>query len=339
MSTATPVSATLQRELSSYVRDQGLVVWLDADKTYSDFVDHLSDNGFPYAVTAFRGSFLELMLALEPHCNGLRADNVLVHMPGFNTTNIIDTPLLELYRAGKSFQKNLGTLVAEAAHGHALPEEIAAFIRNPALSLSSADTWIGTPRTSTSSTTDALAIYLQGRGTNGIVADLVGRDERLPKLLGDADVDAEPASRFREHLRRTLGVTPAWESLRLPNKTAQTLDDFLDLALSWLMAVEFVTDLNEPPVVQALKPLSALPAPLVKECRALVADVRERYPEQYRILSIDVESTLTDDRTGHHARALGSIDTFAFEEHTIRGAALSALEKGDWNTAKVYAVE
>ena len=339
MSTATPVSATLQRELSSQVRDQGLVVWLDADGTYTSFVDHLPENGFPYPVAAFRGSFLELMLALEPHCNGLRPDKLLVHIPGFNPTNVVNTPLLELYRAGTSIQKNLGTLVAEAAHGLALPDEIASFIKNPALSLASADNWLGTQRTGPTASTEAFAIYLHGRGTNGIVDDLVGRDTRLQTLLGDAAVDPAPAARFREHLRLALGVTPAWESLRLPNQTAQTLDHFFDLALSWLMAVEFVSDLSETPVVDALKALGALPAPLIKECRKLVAEVRERYPEPYRILSIDVESTLTDDRTGHHARALGSIDTFAFEEHTIRGAALSALEKGDWNTAKVYAVE
>lgn len=73
------------------------------------------------------------MLALAPHCNGSRPDHVLVHMPRFNTSNIVDTRLLELYPAGKSFQKNLSTLVAEA-----LPEQIASFIKNPGLLLSAA---------------------------------------------------------------------------------------------------------------------------------------------------------------------------------------------------------
>ncbi|MDX2024326.1 MAG: BREX-6 system phosphatase PglZ [Deltaproteobacteria bacterium] len=340
MTTAAPVTSTLERELRNYVRQQGLVVWLDPDGAYSQFVDRLPGLGFPYPVVAFRGSFLELMLALEPHGNDLEPVNnkVLVHMPGFNTSSIVETPMLELYRAGKCFQKNLATLVAESAHGIALPEEVAAFIKRPQLSLASADDWLANLRRGETTQNDALEIYLQGRGTDGILEDFLNNDGRVAALLGTPP-SQEASSRILEHLRRALGVTPSWESLRFPSKRAYEPNDLLDLSLSWLMAVEFVNDLKEPPVLEELKPLAVLPAPLVKECRQLVTTIRSRHAEKYRTLAIDVESTLDAERKSHHARALGNIDTFAFEELAIRGAALTALLQNDWEKVNSYALD
>jgi hypothetical protein len=66
-------SARLAQELSKKVRDRGLVLWVDAERQYEAFVDALGrkDFGFEYPVITFRGSYLELMLALEPFGNGL----------------------------------------------------------------------------------------------------------------------------------------------------------------------------------------------------------------------------------------------------------------------------
>ena len=64
-----PVSAVLEDDLRAAVSRGGLVVWLDADDNYSPFVDRLmarrAAGGLPYDLKAYRGSHLELMLALE----------------------------------------------------------------------------------------------------------------------------------------------------------------------------------------------------------------------------------------------------------------------------------
>ncbi|MDQ2642183.1 MAG: hypothetical protein M3020_00085 [Myxococcota bacterium] len=114
-------SARLAQELAKKVRDRGLVLWLDADRQYDAFVDALGRHelDFEYPVVGFRGSYLELMLALEPYGNGLYPEKVLVHLPRLNKETVKETPVFELYKAGTVFEKGLGTLVREAAVGSA----------------------------------------------------------------------------------------------------------------------------------------------------------------------------------------------------------------------------
>lgn len=69
-----PVSAVLEADLQSFVRRNGIVVWLDADDRYSAFVDRLIEareaGSLKYEVRAFRGSFLALMQELERLAGG-----------------------------------------------------------------------------------------------------------------------------------------------------------------------------------------------------------------------------------------------------------------------------
>jgi hypothetical protein len=47
-----------------------------------------------------------------PDANDLHPEHVLVHLPGLNKDTVRETPVFELYKAGKTFEKNLATLVA-----------------------------------------------------------------------------------------------------------------------------------------------------------------------------------------------------------------------------------
>jgi hypothetical protein len=64
-----PVSAMLEADLREQARQHGVLVWLDKEGTYTAFADRLRDRGvteaFPIPVRCLRGSYLELMLALE----------------------------------------------------------------------------------------------------------------------------------------------------------------------------------------------------------------------------------------------------------------------------------
>jgi hypothetical protein len=64
-----PASGILAAEVTKRVRERGLVVWVDADAQFTELVDGLATGafGFSYPVVPFRGSYLELMLALEPY--------------------------------------------------------------------------------------------------------------------------------------------------------------------------------------------------------------------------------------------------------------------------------
>jgi hypothetical protein len=138
-----PVSAVLEDDLRAAVSRGGLVVWLDADDNYSPFVDRLiarrAAGGLPYDLKAYRGSHLELMLALEDAAGGVDKPARVVHMPGFNSESIQNTPMLELYLAGSRYQRALDTVIAEAAAGIAAPEAIEAFRRQKDATLERAD--------------------------------------------------------------------------------------------------------------------------------------------------------------------------------------------------------
>ena len=141
-----PVSAALEADLRTYVRRQGLVLWLDIDNHYSGFIESLarlrSEGSLPYEVQPFRGSHLELMLALEPLCAGVEKAPLVVHLPGFNEETVPRTPLLELYEAGVRYRKSLSTLVTEAAAGQVRLEQIEAFLHQDGLTLDAADAWL-----------------------------------------------------------------------------------------------------------------------------------------------------------------------------------------------------
>ena len=122
------------------------MVWLDATGAYTTFVDGLAarakENDFPFPVVGFRGSFLELVLALEPFGSGLDNAPLLIHMPGYTEESIRKTPVLELYEPGFRFRKAPETLVREVAAGKVPPETLERFLAAGLPSLEAADEWL-----------------------------------------------------------------------------------------------------------------------------------------------------------------------------------------------------
>ena len=143
-----PLSHLLEAELRTKTRRNGIVVWLDPDSHYSGFIDQLirlrgqTPSVIPYPVHTYRGSFLELILALEPVGNGVDRPPLLIHLPGFNRDTVKGTPLLEFYEAGTAFEKQLEKLISDAAAGHVLPQQIDAFQASGRVSLGNADQWL-----------------------------------------------------------------------------------------------------------------------------------------------------------------------------------------------------
>ena len=170
--TTGPVSEALRTELLQEVRRQRIVVWLDKDANYTDFVDRLVEQhtkgAFPYPVIGFRGSFLETLLSLEEYGSGYDKHSLVVHMPGFNEESIRATPVLELYEAGTRFRKGLDTLIRQAATGRVLPAEIDTFLRDKP-TLDQADKWL---TKSVANRTVELEVLLDAGGQTLIVEAL-----------------------------------------------------------------------------------------------------------------------------------------------------------------------
>src|ERR1017187_10459849 len=100
---AGPISSALEEDVMREVPRHGIVVWLDKDNSYGSFVDGLiarhKGGDLRETVLAYRGSFLETMLALEPYGMGVDNEPLLVHVPGLTKLTIREAPLLALYEA------------------------------------------------------------------------------------------------------------------------------------------------------------------------------------------------------------------------------------------------
>lgn len=323
-------SAALVAEVRKKVREQGLVVWLDADRKFAELARALGEPAFEfsYPVVCFDGSYLELMLALQSYGSGLHPEHVLIHLPGLNKDTIKETPVYELYKAGTLFEKNLETLVREAAVGVAKPDEVDAFVRAPALSLAGADQWLSDLR---EAPRDRLGIVLETFAADELVMRVLAED---PLIRGHLP---ESAPKLMDTLERTIGLAPWWRAYWLGER-ALTSGAVATLVASWLMTVEFVDDLRGAPVTPELQRLKKL-GPVTKECCRIAARFRETSPDAYELFAGEVQERLDQERTSHHAAALGAIDTFRFEEATTRAAAIAAVARGDWETANALAVE
>ncbi|MFW6031477.1 MAG: BREX-6 system phosphatase PglZ, partial [Myxococcota bacterium] len=319
-------SRALAGEVRRAVRERGLVVWVDGEGKYSRFVDELQGESFPYPVVPFRGSYLELLLAMEPYANGPQPDHVLVHLAGLTKESVKETPVYELYKAGRVFEKSLSTLVREAAVGVARPEEVEAFLREPDLTLEKADAWLASLR---DQPRDRLTLLLEALGVEDVVLRLLTGVGTLREHL------PEGTEKLLGFLEKGIGLTAAWRRFLLGDADLSP-ESLVRLVAGWLMAVEFVHDLNEPPVMKELQALAGL-GPVGKVSREVVARFREVDPDGYELLANELQEQLGEERTSHHADTLGSIDTFRFEEAATRAAALGALRQGDWAGADALA--
>ncbi|TXD36980.1 BREX-6 system phosphatase PglZ [Lujinxingia vulgaris] len=325
-------SATLSHELTHELRRSGLLVWLDPHAHFTSFVDELAgawaEGEFPFPVMAYRGSFLELMLALDGHLEGAENRALLIHMPGFNTDTIKTTPVFEHYEAGKCYQKNLTTLVREAAAGKVTPEAIEAFVAQGEFTLEKADAWLKSE-------------------TSGGGADL-GQFalSELWKRLRSGDAALPEPAEVEEHLRARQGIEVGWMNetgLSVmyrgdgEGSAAERYALLADWMTSWALAVEYVRDLKRPLIMGMLRPATELQGSLVEECREFASFLRKNEQSYYARIANEFEGLIGEE--AHHAKPedLGRIDTFRFEERIILEGALAALGETRWEDALTWA--
>lgn len=346
-----PVSAVLECDLREQVRRHGIVLWLDAEGRYSDFVDELAQTrasgGLPYEVKAFRGSFLQLMMELAPLSSGTDREHLVVHLPGFNEETVKDTPLLELYRSGTRFRKALDTLVSEAAARRVSPERIEEFASGSGLTLEAADEWLVKRL---EQPTGGLASLLTALNPCGLLDDLL-----RPAPDGSRGISrqvTEDYETFFAHLNAELGLPTGWRerTFREPasaateaseaisgaasRTTSEGASDAAYVAASWALVVEYVHDLSHPPTSDRLKAASSLPASVIAACRELAEHLRRTHRDFYEQTARQTEDELLErEVSAARAADLGKIDTFPFEDEVVLDEALDAVREGAFSEA------
>jgi hypothetical protein len=271
------IATYLEEEIKRELRQRGIVVWLDKDNHYGSFVDCLVDRytqeQFFAPVIAFRGSYLEMLLALEPYGNGLQPEPLLIHMPGHTEDTIRHTPILELYRAGKRYRKALPTLIREAVTGHLNPTEIETYLKQDIPNLTAAETWL---QTSLTQPRDSLAIRLNGLSLDWILDGILSPTKYLQTDICTADLPT-----LIDHLHRHTGLDQPFIEFFHGDRPL-SFTDLGDTFAAWLMCVEYANDLQRLPHLEILQPLQTqLSKPLQKNSLSLLNHLRDRHPDIY----------------------------------------------------------
>jgi hypothetical protein len=328
-----PITAQLEDKLTAEIRRRGIVVWFDKRGEFSGYVDDLvrrhEAGEFPFPVVPFRGSFLEMMLDLEPYWDGLDPEPLLIHLPGHTEESIRETPILAFYRSGFRFRCSLETLIREAAAGQVDPETIEAFLREGPSSLEAAEAWLA--RRSASERA-GIAGYLDGLSLEWILDGLFGENEDFKGRFSDRG----SLDRLADHIHRHTGMDRAFGEF-FNDGPPETLTSLRETFGAWLMCVEYVQNLTVPPTLAALKPIRSLSDPLRSACFRLVDHFRSRHPDAYAAVAMGAESHLREEIESHSPDQLGHIDTFNLEQERILAGAVDALLAGDWESARIPA--
>lgn len=336
-----PVSALLAEQLAACTRERGVVVWFDGPGHYTSFVDRLLARAdeLPYAIRAFRGSYLELILALDNLAADVDPTPLLVHLRGVEKARIASTPLYELYLAScvgspsdPAFVRPLERLVDDAASGRVRPEDIASFRDRIGQlgdsALDEADAWL---TDNLDVPISSVAAKLRVMRPTEVLTDLLGPDEqRRVAIPGDAEA-------LWERLGVWLGLPNTWRDAMLRD-TKSRAEDIAAVASSWSLCVEYVDDLRtRKPKSARLQGIDALPSGVVAACREVARYLREHHPAYYRRIADETEAQLADEVDDARAEDLGRIDTFRFEDVKVLEAALAALGEGQWDRAAEWA--
>jgi len=335
-----PVSANLEADLREQARQHGILVWLDKEGTYTDFADELGRRAdaksFPFPVRRFRGSYLELLLGLEDLEDGVGMTPLIVHVPGHTEETIAETPLFELYRAGRRYRRALPTVIREAAIGRATPGVIDRFLERDDVSVEHADTWLA-------------GLENDAQNDDGPDLGALGPEALFDALASGGHLalqldQPEVARAVRRRAAITLGVDEAWYArwgdANAPSQSATEQATELAFQIAgWSMCVEFVHDLRRLAVDDWLLALKHLPRPVVTACQKLASHLRERHAVTYARIADEIEVQLENEVREATAADLGKIDTFRFEDRIVLAAALDALGSARFQLAYDFTID
>lgn len=327
------ITTYLEDEIKQKLREQGIVIWLDKDAHYNNYVDELitrhRQGEFFAPVVAFRGSYLEMLFALESYGNGLVPEPLLIHLPGHTEETIRKTPILELYRAGSRFRKALDTLIREASTGQVTPTELENYLSQGITDLTAAEKWL---ENTLSQPQDSLAKYLENISLEWILAGLLDLDSIIDKTkkLRAKFPDTHSLDTLTQHLYRHTGMDEAFLQFYC-NQETLSFSRLGEAFAAWLMCVEYVQDLNRSPHLSQLQPLTQLSSPLRKNCKHLIEYLRQRHPDTYAAKAVIVESHLEPELQTLTPEELSKIQTFQWGETVVLAAAVQALLAGEFS--------
>ncbi|MBI3073002.1 MAG: PglZ domain-containing protein [Deltaproteobacteria bacterium] len=321
-----PLHDYVAKQLSDKLKANKIVVWYDPRREFEAFIGELEATersrklaaqddarisvglteveaaGKAFWIAEFSGSFFEVRTAVEMVAAADSPEPTLLFIPG-RERDRRGSVLMEIEKAGTTWEpqlKRLAKNVLLQKYTLGVVDEMLPVDRKVSyedLARAAADT------TSTEPPSILKSVFHDTAGNDGLLGAWLASDSR------DAAIETKAATReLIKLIRSRLGA-------ELPENAS--ISKVRAITLRYVLAGEFRTDLRCPPPPS----VAAVPAPKTKDnesaVRELARRLRTSFASAYPNLADHVEKELGLRNAPIAADALGSIDTFRFEERAL----------------------
>lgn len=301
-------------QLADKLKARRIVVWYDPRRDFEPFIAELRGVavGKDTPVEApigqgtarlveYTGSFFELRANVEPAVSIDQPEPMVIYIAGCERDGR-GSVLMELEKAGECYEpqlKRLARNVLRQRYTDGVIDEMLVPERVTYEDLARAASETGS--------TEPPSIL------KAIFHDVPGTDALLPTWLMDARRDEEIVA--KEATSELVKLVHSRLGLELPSDA--TLGKLRAITLRYVLAGEFRADLE----CKAPASLDGVPLPNAsgeeKAVRDLALRLRSVHPDEYMKVADRLEVELGLQNAKLPAEALGSIDTFRFEEHSL----------------------
>lgn len=303
------------KQLADKIKSRRVVVWYDERGEFQPFVDEV--RGGPRAVSEpvlvdvggakaslaeYTGSFFELRAVVEPYISCDKPDALVVYIPGC-VHDAKSSVLMELEKAGRTWKPDLKQLAKNVLlqkYTLGVVDEMLPFDRK----VSYEDLARAAAGNSGAEPPSILkSIFFDASGNDGLLTDWLVTDAR------DLEIASKDATReLTKLVKARLGLDLVADS---------PLSKLRAITLRYVLAGEFRLDLS----CDAPASIDSVGKPPTKDEESAVREIARRlrtgHADAYAALADRVEEELGLKNAKLAPGALGSIDTFRFEERAL----------------------
>lgn len=319
------------KQLADKIKSQRVVVWYDERGEFQPFVDEVRGGprtvsepvpvavaGAKASLAEYAGSMFELRAVVEPHVVGDTPAPVVVYIPGV-THDRRASVLMELEKAGTTWKpqlKQLAKNVLLQKYTLGVVDEMLPFDRKVSyedLARAAAGSAGAEPPSILKS------IFHGASGNDGLLTAWLVSDARDPEI-----VSKEATRELTKLVKARLGIELIADS---------PLAKLRAITLRYVLAGEFRLDLS----CDAPASLDSVGKPPTKDEESAVREIARRlragHADAYATLADRVEEELGLKNARLPPGALGSIDTFRFEERALLRHAGDLISNGKFSEA------
>lgn len=332
-----PLHDAIARRLAEQIKSRRVVVWYDERGEFQPFIDELRDGrpaacsptpvtvaGMGASLAECTGSLFELRMAIEPQVNGDSPEPVVLYLPN-RARDRQGSVLMELEKAGTTWEpqlKQLARFVLLEKYTLGVVDELLPYDRK----VSYADlARAASNENGTEPPSILKSIFHEAGGPDALLANWLVSDHR------DADIEAKDA------MAELSKLAKARLGLDLPADAP--LAKLRAITARYVLAGEFRLDLacNPPASLDGI----AIPTGQDSEnaVRELARRLRLNHAKAYLTLADQVEAELGLRAANLPPKALGSIDTFRFEERVLLQYAGELIATGQFDAAQELVAE